>query len=86
MGTFVAHYQDDHDSYDNINLKQDKPGWKKAEPIERVYIKYDPKKNLPTHGAILPNQRYNKVKKFPSAVYITNQENQNLTTSQKELL
>ena len=40
-----------------LNLKEDKPGWLKAEPVERVYVKYDPKNNLPTNEATLPNQR-----------------------------
>ena len=30
----------------SLILKEDKPGWQKAEPVERVYIKYDPKKTL----------------------------------------
>ena len=40
-----------------INLKEEKPGWKKAEPIERVYVKQDPNKNLTTNEDTLPNQR-----------------------------
>ena len=40
-----------------INLKKEKQGWPKAEPVERVYVKYDPKNNLPTHGATISNQR-----------------------------
>ena len=56
-GTLISHYHDEHDSYAELNLKEDKPGWHKAKPVERVYIKYDPKNNLPTHESTLPNQR-----------------------------
>ena len=38
-----------------LNLKEEKPGWKKAKYIERVYAKYDPKINLPNHEATIPN-------------------------------
>ena len=38
-------------------MKEDKPGWQKAEPVERVYVKYDPNNNLPNNKATLPNQR-----------------------------
>ena len=40
-----------------INLKENKPGWQKSEPVERVYFMYDPKNNLPTHEANIPNHR-----------------------------
>ena len=56
-GTFKGHCHDDQDGYTELNLKEDKPGWQKAEPVERVYIKYDPNNNLPTHEATLPNRR-----------------------------
>ena len=55
-GTFLYHCWDEHDSYVELNLEEDKPGWQKTEPMERFYIKYDPKNNLPTHEYILPNQ------------------------------
>ena len=55
-GTFTDNFHDDHDSYVGLNLNEDKPGWQKVEPVERVYVKYEPNKNLPTHEAILPNQ------------------------------
>ena len=67
-------------------MKEDKPGWQKAEPVERVYVKYDPKNNLSTHEANLPNQKEKKFKALESAVCVTNKANQNLTPSQKELL
>ena len=67
-------------------MKEDKPGWQNAEPVERVYVKYDPKNNFPTHEATLPNQREKEVKALTSAVFVTNYSNQNLTPSQKELL
>ena len=84
--TFISHCHNEHDSYAKLNLKEDKPGWKKAEPVERVYVKYDPNNNLPTHKATLPNQRDNKVKALTSAVCVTNYSNQILTPSRKELL
>ena len=51
-----------------------------------MYIKYDPKNNLPTHEATLPNQREKETKALKNAVCVTNEANQNLTPSQKELL
>ena len=44
-GTFIAHCHDEQDGYAELNLKEDKPGWQKVEPVERVYVKYDPKKS-----------------------------------------
>ena len=61
-------------------MKEDKPGWQKAKPVERVYVKYDPKNNLPTHEATLPNQREKEAKELKNAVCVTNEANQNLTT------
>ena len=43
-------------------MKEDNPGWQKSEPVESVYVKYDPKNNLPTHKATLPNQIEKEVK------------------------
>ena len=54
-GNFIAHCHDDHYGYAELDLKEDKPGWQKSEPVERVYVKYDRKNNLPTHEATLPN-------------------------------
>ena len=34
--TFIAHCHDEQDGYAELNLKEDKPGWQKAEPVERV--------------------------------------------------
>ena len=67
-------------------MKEDKPGWQKAEPVERVYVKYDPNNNLPTHKDNIPNQSDKEVNKLTSPVCVTNKANQNLTPSQKELL
>ena len=69
-----------------LNLKEDKPGWQKAEPVERVYVKYYPKNNLPTHEATLPNQIEKEAKALANDVCVTNEANQNLNPSQKELL
>ena len=56
-GTFISHCHDEHGGYAELNLKEEQPGWQKAEPVETVYIKYEPKNNLLTHEATLPNQR-----------------------------
>ena len=84
--TSVAHCHDEQDGYAELNLKEDKQGWQKAEPVERVYVKYDPNDNLTTHEATIPNQRDKEVKALASAVCVTNEANQNLTPLQKELL
>ena len=55
-GTFISHCHGEYDSYAENNLKEYNPGWQKAEPVERVYIKYDPNNTLPTHEDIIPNQ------------------------------
>ena len=54
--------------------------------MERVCIKYDPKNNLPTHDDILPNQTEKEARALEITVCVTNEDNHNLTTSQKELL
>ena len=45
-------------------MKEDKPGWQKSEPVERVYVKYDSKNNILTHEDNLPNQREKEVKEL----------------------
>ena len=52
-------------------MKEDKSGWKKAETVERVYIKYDPNDNLTIDETIIPNQRDKEVKALASAVCLT---------------
>ena len=39
--TFIARFHDDHDSYVELNLKSGNPIWQKAEPVDRVYVKYN---------------------------------------------
>ena len=85
-GTFIPHCHDKQNGYAKLNLKEDKPGWQKAEPVERVYVKYEPKNNLTTHEATLPNQREKEYKALKNYVCVTNEANQKLTPSQKELL
>ena len=53
---FVSHCCYEHDIYEELNLKEDKPGWHKAKPVYIVNINYDPKNNPPTHEDIIPNQ------------------------------
>ena len=67
-------------------MKEDKPDWKKAKPVERVYIKYDPENNLTTHDYFIPNQREKEVKALESTACVNNEAKQNLTPSQKDLL
>ena len=38
-----------------LNLKENKPGCQKTNTVERVYVKYEPNINLPTHEANIPN-------------------------------
>ena len=54
--TFISHFHGEHDSYAELNLKEDETGWNKAKPVERFFVKYDPKNNPPTHEATLPKQ------------------------------
>ena len=81
--TFIGHCHDEQYGYAELNLKEDKPGWQKAKPVGRVYVKYDPKKNLPTHKDTLPTQRDKEVKVLTSDVCVTKKANQNLTPSYK---
>ena len=62
----------EHDSYEDLNLKEKNSGWQKAEPVERFYFKYDPKKNLPTHESTIPNHREKEVKSLASSIFVTN--------------
>ena len=80
-GTFIAHFCDDNDSYAEVNLKEEKPGWQKDKPVERFYIKYDLKNSFTTHEAILSNQREREVKASVSYVCVTNEAKQNHTPS-----
>ena len=55
-----------------------------VKPVERVCIKYDPNKNLPTHKYLIPNQIYKEFKEMVITVCFNNKANHNLTTSQEE--
>ena len=67
-------------------MKEDKPCWKKAKPVERIYIKYDPNNNLATNEYILHNQIEKEFKSLASDICVTYEAYQNLTTSHKDLL
>ena len=67
-------------------MKDNKQSWKKAEPIEKFYVKYDPHNNIPNNEDTINNQIEKEVKALASAVYVTNKDKQNLTTSHKEIL
>ena len=84
--TRVPFCYDEQVGYAELYLMEDKPGWQKFKPVERVYVKYDPKNNIPTQEATLPNHIVKKVKVLTSSVCVTNEANQNLTPSHKELL
>ena len=58
----------------------------KAKPVERVYVKYDPKNNLPTHEVNITNQLEKEVNALESDVCVNNKANQKLNHLQKELL
>ena len=53
---FVAHFCDDNYRYVEIKFTEYKPFWKKLNYVERVYIRYESNKNLPTHKALIHNQ------------------------------
>ena len=70
----------------DLNLKDDKPGWKKTKPVDRFYVEYDPKNKFPTNEATLHNQIENEVNSFTSAVCVTNESNQIFTPPHRKLL
>ena len=84
--TFTSHCHEEQDGYAELNLKEYKPGCQKAKPVERFYVKYEPKKNLSNTKANLLNLREKEVMELTSAICVTNEDNQILTPSQKELL
>ena len=80
-GNFISHFHGEHDSYAELNLKDNKPCWQKTKPVEMFYVNYDPKNNLPNCEATIPNQREKEVKALASSVCVTNEANQNLAPS-----
>ena len=81
--TFIAHFNDEHDFYAGLNLIEEKPGLQKSKPVDRFYVKCDPKNNLPTHEATLANKKQKEVKALASAVCVTNEANQKSTLHRK---
>ena len=77
----MAHFHDDHDGYAELNLKEDKPGWQKSKSVERFYVKYDTKNNLPAHEYTIPNQIEREFNSLASGFCVTNKANQNLIPS-----
>ena len=55
-------------------------------PQKVIYYGTETSKIVTNHNALIHNQRNKEAKEFSSAVYVTNESNQNLTPSQKELL
>ena len=85
-GTLIYHFHDEHDSYIGINLKEYKTGWKKYKPMDRVYIKFYPNNNLPTHEVILPKKIEKDFKALTRVVRANNMANKKLTPPKKEIL
>ena len=48
-GTLISNFHYKHDSYVELNLNKDNKFWYKDEHVNRVFINYDQKDNLPTH-------------------------------------
>ena len=59
---FISHCNDDNYRYVEIKLIEYKPVWQKLNPVERVYIRYESNKNLPTHKALIHEQIYKEFK------------------------
>ena len=68
--TFISHCRNEHYYYEELKLREENPGWYKAEPVERVYINYEPKNNLTNNEAILPNQRQKEAKAMERSLCI----------------
>ena len=64
-------------------MKEDKPVWKKAKPVKRFNINYEPNNNLPTHEDIITKQISKEFKELAIAVRVNNEANQNLNHSKK---
>ena len=85
-GNFVASFHGENDSSSGLNLKDYKPGWHKAEPLEGLYIKYNPNNILRIHECVLHNHRDKNIMLLSRDVCVTNKADHNLTPSHKDLL
>ena len=56
-GTLIAHWQYEHDRYTELNLEEKNAGCRKAETLDRLYIKYEPNNNPPNPKYIIPNKK-----------------------------
>ena len=54
-----------------LNLKEDNIGCHNSEPVERLYIKYNPKNNLPTHEDLFSNHKDKNVKTLSDKIFAT---------------
>ena len=87
MGTYVGHCNDgEPDSYAKLDFKAHVPGWQEHPPLSSCTIKYHPRTNLPVMTGYLPMKTDTAEKVLHSAVCVTEESNQNLTPSQRELL
>ena len=53
--SFISHCHDENNSYAYLKFKEDIAGWQRKKTVERFYINYEPKNNLPTSKNILSN-------------------------------
>ena len=67
-------------------MNENRLGWQRAKPVNRVYVNDESKNNILTHDATLSNQIEKEVNALASDICVTNKANYNLTHSQKELL
>lgn len=85
--TFMTHTnEDENDSYAELWIKKNVPGWQQHLPIHTMKIHYNRQDNLPTHVASLPTTSDECLKALTGAIDVTAANNKNLTGSQKELL
>jgi len=86
-GSFVAHTNDDDpDSFSELLIKKDEPGWQRKAPLQTVTINYHPRTNLPVQAATSPAAEAKCAKALNAALCLTEKSNKNLTEAQKELL
>lgn len=85
--TFMTHTNEDEaESFAELWIKENKPGWQHTAPMHTMKISYDRMDNLPKHMASLPSTAQTCLKALTNAIDVTAETNQNLTGAQKELL
>ena len=61
-GTFIAHFRDEHDIFAELDFKEDNPGWKKVEPLNRFNL-------LPTWIVLLKIKLRKNIMLIPEMSY-----------------